>query len=63
MMLLQGDQRNQFGKYNDFYIARMEWTNDANLSAQVLNRHQDNCCYRWTTGTSKIVLNEKIKHT
>jgi dipeptidyl-peptidase-4 len=35
------------GKYNDFYIARMEWTNDANvLSAQVLNRHQDNliCC-------------------
>jgi dipeptidyl-peptidase-4 len=29
------------GKYNDFYIARMEWTNDANvLSAQVLNRHQ-----------------------
>jgi dipeptidyl-peptidase-4 len=34
------------GKYNDFYIARMEWTNDANvLSAQVLN-HQDNliCC-------------------
>jgi hypothetical protein len=45
MMLLQGDQRNQFGKYNDFYIARMEWTNDANLSAQVLNRHQDNGCY------------------
>jgi hypothetical protein len=35
------------GKYNDFYIARMQWTNDANvLSAQVLNRHQDNwiCC-------------------
>jgi dipeptidyl-peptidase-4 len=35
---------------NDFYIARMEWTNDANvLSAQVLNRHQDNlvCFYRW----------------
>jgi hypothetical protein len=38
------------GKYNDFYIARMEWTNDANvLSAQVLNRHQDNgfVVYRW----------------
>jgi len=31
------------GKYDDFYIARMQWTNDANvLSAQVLNRHQDN---------------------
>jgi dipeptidyl-peptidase 4 len=29
--------------YTDFYIARMKWTNDANvLCAQVLNRHQDN---------------------
>ena len=29
--------------YNDFYIARIQWTNDANvLSAQVLNRHQNN---------------------
>jgi dipeptidyl-peptidase-4 len=48
-----------------FYIARMEWTNDANvLSAQVLNRHQDNLfVYRWNDWTSKIVLNEKIKHT
>jgi dipeptidyl-peptidase-4 len=52
-------------KYNDFYIARMEWTNDANvLSAQVLNRHQDNLDLLFidgTTGTSKIVLNEKDK--
>jgi hypothetical protein len=42
-MLLQ--RRPNQGKYNDFYIARMEWTNDANLSAQVLNRHQDNLIY------------------
>jgi dipeptidyl-peptidase-4 len=45
------------GKYNDFYIARMEWTNDANvLSAQVLNRHQDNLDLLFidgTTGASK----------
>jgi dipeptidyl-peptidase-4 len=44
------------GKYNDFYIARMEWTNDANVSAQVLNRHQDNLDLLFidgTTGTSK----------
>ncbi|UQD55906.1 S9 family peptidase [Flavobacterium sp. K5-23] len=53
------------GKYNDFYIARMKWTNDANvLSAQVLNRHQDNLDLLFidgTTGTSKVVLNEKDK--
>ncbi|MBP8157077.1 MAG: S9 family peptidase [Flavobacterium sp.] len=53
------------GNYNDFYIARMEWTNDANvLSAQVLNRHQDNLDLLFidgTTGTAKIVLNEKDK--
>ncbi len=51
------------GNYNDFYIARMQWTNDANvLSAQVLNRHQDNLDLLFidgTTATSKIVLNEK----
>ena len=30
------------GNYSDFYIARMKWTNDANLvSVQVLNRHHD----------------------
>jgi dipeptidyl-peptidase-4 len=53
------------GKYNDFYIARMKWTNDANvLSAQVLNRHQDNLDLLFidgATGTSKVVLNEKDK--
>jgi dipeptidyl-peptidase 4 len=53
------------GNYNDFYIARIQWTKDANLiSAQVLNRHQDNLDLLFidaTTGTSKIVLNEKDK--
>lgn len=53
------------GNYSDFYIARMKWTNDANiLSAQVLNRHQDNLDLIFvdgTTGTSKVVLNEKDK--
>ena len=53
------------GKYNDFYIARMQWTNDANvLSAQVLNRHQDNLDLLFVDGntaTAKVVLNEKDK--
>jgi dipeptidyl-peptidase-4 len=53
------------GNYNDFYIARMEWTNDANiLSAQLLNRHQDNLDLLFidgTTGNAKVVLNEKDK--
>lgn len=53
------------GNYNDFYIARMKWTNDANvLSAQVLNRHQDNLDLIFVDGTSgvaKVVLNEKDK--
>ena len=49
--------------YNDFYIARIKWTNDANvLAAQILNRHQDNLDLLFidgTTATSKVVLNEK----
>ncbi len=53
------------GNYNDFYIARLEWTNDANtLSAQVLNRHQDNLDLLFVdgnTGNVKVVLNEKDK--
>ncbi|HSD15264.1 MAG TPA: S9 family peptidase [Flavobacterium sp.] len=52
-------------KYNDFYIARIQWTNDANtLSAQVLNRHQDNLDLLFVDGNSgatKVVLNEKDK--
>ncbi len=51
------------GNYSDFYIARMKWTNDANvLSAQVLNRHQDNLDLIFIDGTSgvaKVVMNEK----
>ena len=53
------------GSYKDFYIARMEWTNDANtLSAQVLNRHQNNLDLLFIngeTGAVKVVLNEKDK--
>ena len=51
--------------YSDFYIARMEWTNDSNvLSAQILNRHQDNLDLLFIDGNSaatKVVLNEKDK--
>lgn len=51
--------------YADFYIARIKWTNDANvLSAQVLNRHQDNLDLLFVdgnSGTPKVVLNEKDK--
>ena len=51
------------GNYSDFYIARMKWTNDANvLCAQVLNRHQDNLDLIFvdgTTGVAKVVMNEK----
>ena len=43
----------------------MKWTNDANvLSAQVLNRHQDNLDLLFIDGNtaeSKIILNEKDK--
>ncbi|MBB1194141.1 S9 family peptidase [Flavobacterium sp. SOK18b] len=53
------------GNYNDFYIARLKWTNDSNVvSAQVLNRHQDNLDLIFvdaTSGTTKVVLNEKDK--
>jgi len=53
------------GNYNDFYIARLQWTNDNNtLSAQVLNRHQDNLDLLFVDGTTaaaKVVLNEKDK--
>ncbi|HEX9979571.1 MAG TPA: S9 family peptidase [Flavobacterium sp.] len=53
------------GKYNDFYIPRMKWTHDANvLSAQVINRHQDNLDLLFIdgkTGNARVVLNEKDK--
>lgn len=51
--------------YSDFYIARLQWTNDANvLSAQILNRHQDNLDLLFIDGNSgdkRVVLNEKDK--
>ena len=51
--------------YNDFYIARLKWTNDNNqLSAQVLNRHQNNLDLLFidaNTATKNVVLNEKDK--
>ena len=58
-------QKIDLSNYKDFYIARLKWTNDANLlSAQVLNRHQDNLDLLFvdgTTGAKKVVLNEKDK--
>jgi len=52
-------------QYNDFYIPRIKWTNDANvLAAQVLNRHQNNLDLLFVDGTTavtKVVLNEKDK--
>ena len=53
------------GNYNDFYIARLKWTNDPNLvSIQVLNRHQDNLDLLFidaVSGNASVVLNEKDK--
>ncbi len=56
-------QKINLGNYNDFYIPRIKWTNEANtLSVQVMNRHQNNLDLHFvdaTTGNTKIVLNEK----
>ncbi|MHA6278580.1 S9 family peptidase [Salinimicrobium sp. CAU 1759] len=50
------------GDYDDFYIPRIKWTNDAKiLSAQVLNRHQnllDLIFVNAETNQAKIVLTE-----
>jgi dipeptidyl-peptidase-4 len=58
-------QKVDLSNYNDFYIARLQWTNDANvLSAQVLNRHQNNLDLLFVDGTNaskKVVLNETDK--
>ena len=52
-------------QYTDFYIPRIEWTNDANiLSAKIVNRHQDNLDLLFVDGTTaatKVVLTEKDK--
>lgn len=51
------------GDYEDFYIPRIKWTNDADiLSAQLLNRHQnvlDLFFINAATNEAKIVLTEK----
>lgn len=51
------------GNYQDFYIPRIKWTNDAAvLSVQVMNRHQNNLDLHFvnaTSGSTQIVLNEK----
>ena len=61
----KGTQKVNLSQHADFYIARMKWTNEANvLSAQVLNRHQDNLDLLFIDGNSgatKVVLNEKDK--
>ncbi len=55
----------KLGNYSDFYIARIQWTKEANtLCCQVLNRHQDNLDLIFVDGASgeaKVVLNEKDK--
>ena len=61
----QETKKISLGNYTDFYIARMQWTNDANVvSCQVLNRHQDNLDLIFVdaaTQIAKVVLNEKDK--
>jgi dipeptidyl-peptidase-4 len=61
----KGSKEINLGSYSDFYIARLKWTNDANLvSVQVLNRHQNNLDLIFVDGNSgvaKVVLNEKDK--
>lgn len=53
------------GNYNDFYIPRIKWTNEAQtLSVQVINRHQNNLDLIFVDangGSAKVVLNEKDK--
>jgi dipeptidyl-peptidase-4 len=55
----------KLGNYNDFYIPRIKWTNEAQtLSVQVINRHQNNLDLLFVdanSGTAKVVLNEKDK--
>jgi len=58
-------QKIDLSNYSDFYIARLKWTNDTNvLSAQIINRHQDNLDLVFVDGNSgskKVMLNEKDK--
>ncbi len=64
---LQSEKTNdiKLGDYNDFYIPRIKWSNNADvLSAQVLNRHQNNLDLIFVntkTNESKVVLNDSDK--
>ncbi|MBX9806310.1 MAG: S9 family peptidase [Flavobacteriaceae bacterium] len=62
---LKTTKKVDLSQYNDFYIPRIEWTNEDNiLSAKILNRHQDNLDLLFVDGTTaatKVVLNEKDK--
>jgi len=53
------------GDYKDFYIPRIEWTNDEKiLSVQVLNRHQNNLDLIFVNSEkneAKVVMNETDK--
>ncbi len=61
----QSTKKVNLSQYQDFYIARLKWTKDANAFAvQVLNRHQDNLDLLFVdanSATAKVVLNEKDK--
>ncbi len=61
----KGSKQINIGEYDNFYIARLKWTNDPNLvSIQVLNRHQDNLDLLFidaVSGNASVVLNEKDK--
>lgn len=53
------------GHYKDFYIPRIDWTNDSKiLSVQVLNRHQNNLDLIFVNSEkneAKLVMNETDK--
>jgi dipeptidyl-peptidase-4 len=55
----------ELGDYKDFYIPRIDWTNDAKiLSVQVLNRHQNNLDLIFVNSEkneAKVVMNETDK--
>jgi len=55
----------KLGDYKDFYIPRIDWTNDAKiLSVQVLNRHQNNLDLIFVNSEKnevKVVMNETDK--
>ena len=56
-------QEIDLGDYSDFYIPRIKWTNkDYTLSAQVLNRHQDQLDLIFINAednTAEVILTEK----